>query len=24
VPGCPGLSIDLDALWSELERLADD
>lgn len=21
VPGCPGLSIDLDALWTELERL---
>jgi hypothetical protein len=23
VPGCPGLRIDVDALWSELERLAD-
>jgi Uma2 family endonuclease len=24
VPGCSGLAIDLDALWRELERLADD
>lgn len=23
VPGCPGLAIDLDGLWSELARLAD-
>jgi Uma2 family endonuclease len=22
VPGCPGLTLDLDALWAELERLA--
>ena len=23
VPGCPGLSIDVDALWAELSRLGD-
>jgi Uma2 family endonuclease len=24
LPGCTGLRIDVDALWAELERLADD
>jgi hypothetical protein len=23
VPGCAGLAVDVDALWAELERLAD-
>jgi Uma2 family endonuclease len=24
VPRCPGLVVDVDALWAELRRLADD
>jgi hypothetical protein len=24
VPGCPGLVIDVDALWAELARLDDE
>lgn len=24
IPGCPGLSVDLDALWQDLARLADE
>jgi Uma2 family endonuclease len=24
VPGCPGLVLDVDALWAELQRLGDD
>jgi hypothetical protein len=24
VPGCPGLSLDLDELWREIERLGPE